>query len=55
MLISYHGHSEFLVELADGRRVLFDPFPPQVNFPQRRVRADVVSVSHQHFDHNFVD
>ena len=55
MLISYHGHAEFMVELADGRRVLFDPFPPQVNFPFRRVRADVVCVSHHHYDHNYVD
>lgn len=55
MLITYHGHSEFLVELADGRRVLFDPFPPQIGFPFRRVRAEVVSVSHHHFDHDYVD
>lgn len=55
MLISYHGHSEFLVETADGRRVLFDPFPAGVGYPLRRVRADVVAVSHQHFDHNHTD
>ncbi len=55
MLISYHGHSEFQVELADGRRVLFDPFPPQVGFPFRRARAEVVCVSHHHFDHDYVD
>ena len=55
MLISYHGHSEFLVELADGRRVLFDPFPPQVGFPMHRVKAQVVAVSHHHFDHDYVD
>ena len=55
MLISYHGHSEFLVELSDGRRILFDPFPPQVGFPFRRVRAEVVCVSHHHIDHDYVD
>ncbi|MDI9519610.1 MAG: MBL fold metallo-hydrolase [Bacillota bacterium] len=55
MLISYHGHAEFMVELADGRRVLFDPFPPQVGFPFRRVRADIVCVSHHHYDHDYVD
>ena len=55
MLISYHGHSEFMAELADGRRVLFDPFPAQVGFPMRRVRAEVVAVSHHHFDHDHVD
>lgn len=55
MLISYHGHSEFMAELADGRRVLFDPFPAQVGFPMRRVKAEVVAVSHHHFDHEYVD
>lgn len=55
MLISYHGHSEFMAELADGRRVLFDPFPAQVGFPVRRVKAGVVAVSHHHFDHDYVD
>jgi L-ascorbate metabolism protein UlaG (beta-lactamase superfamily) len=55
MLISYHGHSEFLVEMADGRRVLFDPFPAGMGYPVHRVRADVVAVSHQHFDHNYVE
>jgi len=55
MLITYHGHSEFLVELSDGRRVLFDPFPAQVGYPLHRVKADVVSISHHHFDHDYVD
>jgi L-ascorbate metabolism protein UlaG (beta-lactamase superfamily) len=55
MLIYYHGHAEFLVELADGHRILFDPFPAYVNFPFHRVKADVVSVSHQHSDHNHLD
>lgn len=55
MLISYHGHSEFLVETANGKRILFDPFPAQIGFPMRRVKADIVSVSHHHFDHDYVD
>ena len=55
MLITYHGHSEFLVETAQGQRILFDPFPPQVGYPMRRVKADVVSISHHHFDHDHVD
>ena len=55
MIIHYHGHSEFLVETAAGKRILFDPFPPQVGFPMRRVKADVVSISHHHFDHNHTE
>ncbi|MGI6235588.1 MAG: MBL fold metallo-hydrolase [Christensenellales bacterium] len=55
MIITYHGHAEFLLETADGRRVLFDPFPSEIGFPMRRVKADVVCISHHHFDHNHVD
>jgi L-ascorbate metabolism protein UlaG (beta-lactamase superfamily) len=53
MLITYHGHSEFLVETAKGQRVLFDPYPKDVGFPMRRVKADAVAVSHHHFDHDY--
>ena len=55
MLITYHGHSEFLIETAGGTRVLFDPFPAEVGHPMRRVRADVAAVSHHHFDHDYMD
>lgn len=56
MLITYHGHSEFLIETAKGIRVLFDPFPAEVTgFPMHRVKADIVAISHHHFDHDYVD
>ena len=35
MLITYHGHSEFLLETEDGLRILTDPFDPKVPFPYR--------------------
>lgn len=55
MLITYHGHSEFLIETKDGTRILFDPFPAEVGYTMRRVKADVVAISHHHFDHNYVE
>ncbi len=51
MLIQYHGHSEFLLETADGRRVLTDPYNASVGFPMKKTRADLVTVSHGHGDH----
>ncbi len=51
MLITYNGHSQFLMETGDGRRILTDPFDAHVGFPMRRVRADLVTVSHGHADH----
>ena len=54
MLIFHHGHSEFLLELADGYRILTDPFDAHVRYPMRRVRCDAVTVSHAHGDHSEV-
>ena len=55
MLITYNGHSEFLIETKDGKRILFDPFPAEVGYTMRRVKADVVAISHHHFDHCYTD
>lgn len=55
MLIRYHGHSEFLLETEGGLRLLTDPFNEAVPYPCRETRADIVTVSHDHFDHSFLD
>jgi L-ascorbate metabolism protein UlaG (beta-lactamase superfamily) len=54
MLIFHHGHSEFLIELADGFRILTDPFDAHVGYPMHKVRCNAVTVSHAHSDHNEV-
>ena len=54
MLITYHGHSEFYLESASGFALLTDPFDAHVGYPMRRCRADAVTISHQHSDHNDV-
>lgn len=53
MLITYQGHSQFLLESAQGLRVLTDPYDQRANFPVTEVTADVVTVSHSHGDHNY--
>ncbi len=55
MLITYHGHAEFLLETAQGQRILFDPYDPAAGYPMRRVTAEVVLISHHHFDHDYLD
>ncbi len=55
MLLTWNGHSEFLLESADGYRVLTDPFDAHVGYPMRRVRADAVTVSHGHGDHSYTE
>lgn len=54
MRIKWLGHACFLVEYANGTRVVTDPFGP-IGYPPPAVRADFVTVSHGHHDHNAAD
>ncbi len=54
MEISYLGHSSFRIKAKTGT-VVTDPFSSaMVGFKFPRVEADIVTVSHQHQDHNQV-
>lgn len=55
MLITYHGHSEFLLEGRQGFSLLTDPFDAHVGYPMQEVRADAVLCSHGHGDHHFIE
>ena len=55
MLLYWNGHSEFLLESADGFRVLTDPYDAHVGYPMKTVRADAVTVSHAHGDHSYTE
>lgn len=54
MLLTHHGHSEFLIETKDGYRILTDPFDAHVGYPMRDVPCDAALVSHGHGDHAYV-
>ncbi len=55
MKLTYHGHSCFSVELADGTHLLFDPFITANELAKgvdiERIPADYVLLTHGHFDH----
>lgn len=53
MKIRWLGHSCFLLTSASGVRVLTDPFDPHIGYPAPAVEADIVTISHQHSDHNY--
>jgi L-ascorbate metabolism protein UlaG (beta-lactamase superfamily) len=53
MKIKWFGHACFLLTSDEGVRVLTDPYDPGVGYPPLAVEADIVTVSHQHGDHNF--
>lgn len=53
MDIKYFGHSAFFIRPKDAK-VVTDPFDPKmtgIKFP--KTEADIVTISHQHKDHNF--
>ena len=48
------GHSSFKIRGKNGI-VVCDPFPSKIGFPFPKVSADIVTVSHSHFDHCAID
>ena len=57
MRIEWLGHSAFLITSKDGKRVITDPYKAgsyggAVGYKPINTQADVVTVSHQHDDHN---
>jgi len=50
--IQWLGHACFLITSQSGVRVLSDPFDDSVGYPLPAVEADIVTISHHHFDHN---
>ncbi len=56
VLLQWLGHACFVLKLlATGFTVVIDPFPAErVGYKPINVKADVVLVSHGHFDHNYI-
>ena len=60
MKITWLGHSSFLVESRDGTRIITDPYESgsydgAVGYRPIDEQADIVTVSHDHADHNAVE
>lgn len=54
MKITWIGHSCFFIEGRDVK-VITDPYDEHIPYKAPSFPADVVTVSHEHFDHNAVD
>lgn len=52
MLFHWYGHSCFLLTTENGARVLTDPFENSIGYSLGEVEADIVTISHEHDDHN---
>ena len=54
MKIKWLGHACFLITTDSGIRIVTDPFDETVGYSVPDVEADIVTSSHDHFDHNHV-
>ncbi len=54
MKVKWLGHACFVITSASGARIITDPYEPVngINYKPLNESADVVTVSHEHFDHS---
>ncbi|MFW6007382.1 MAG: MBL fold metallo-hydrolase [Halanaerobiales bacterium] len=55
MKLKWWGHASFTITTDDGIKIITDPYGE--DFPYKNIEdtADIVTVSHDHFDHNGAD
>lgn len=55
MKIKWLGHACFLITSAKGMKIITDPYKSgdPINYGEVNESADVVLISHEHFDHNY--
>lgn len=53
MRIRYYGHSCFELKFTGGVSILTDPFDETVGYDMPSPAVDIVSISHNHYDHNY--
>lgn len=51
MEIRWLGHSCFLLKASDNTTVLTDPFDPLIGYSPYNIKANIVTISHCHYDH----
>lgn len=55
MQITYLGHASFLIETND-KKIVIDPYTPDtVGLDWKEQEADIVLITHQHEDHNYLE
>lgn len=52
MNIKYLGHASFFIRSKDAK-IVTDPFNPSVGIKFPKTEADIVTISHEHDDHNY--
>lgn len=54
MIIEYLGHSCFALTESTGTSIVCDPYDESIGYKMSEVSADVITVSHHHYDHDCV-
>ncbi len=59
MKVKWYGHAAFNLTSDEGRRLIIDPYEPggfggALSYGPIRDEADIVLVSHDHADHNYI-
>jgi L-ascorbate metabolism protein UlaG (beta-lactamase superfamily) len=54
MEITWLGHSSFLIVDSLGKKIITDPFDNSVGYDLYQDNADIVTISHHHFDHDYL-
>lgn len=52
MKIKWIGHSCFIIETESKTTLLIDPYNPFIGYNPIEYNADIITLSHNHFDHN---
>lgn len=57
MEIQWYGHAAFLITTEQGIKIITDPYKSGGGISYEAIpdEADIVTVSHEHFDHNYVE
>jgi len=55
VIIDYYGHSCFMITTPDNTKILMDPVEFKGYHMPEGIKPDVVTVSHNHPDHNRID
>lgn len=55
MRIKWLGHAMFLITSKKGVKIVTDPFNEKIGYKMPNVIADIITVSHEHYDHNYID
>lgn len=53
MKIEWYGHACFLITSKENFTILCDPYDDSIGYKMNNVSADVLLVSHSHYDHNY--